>query len=174
MARLLVNPSTGPDEASAAQYPVSPTENIRLSEVVSALSCALDITEGQPEGHAVRSCFFGMRLARAIDLSNEAQSALFYALLLKDLGCSSNAAKMCYLFGNDDQAVKEDFKTTDWRNKWHQVCYIARSTASPQRSLWQWARQFMRVAWRPEVRERTGAFGQRPRGADPERGRGRT
>ena len=30
--------------------------HIPLSEVISALSSALDITEGQPEGHAVRSC----------------------------------------------------------------------------------------------------------------------
>ena len=41
---------------------------IRLSEVVSAMSHALDITEGQPEGHAVRTCFLGMRIAEEIGL----------------------------------------------------------------------------------------------------------
>jgi putative nucleotidyltransferase with HDIG domain len=39
---------------------------------------------------------------------------LFYALLLKDLGCSSNAAKMAYLFGADDHLVKRDAKVVDW------------------------------------------------------------
>ncbi len=29
---------------------------LRMSEVISALSYALDITEGQPAGDAVRSC----------------------------------------------------------------------------------------------------------------------
>ncbi|MEJ7818675.1 MAG: hypothetical protein WKF44_00050 [Rubrobacteraceae bacterium] len=37
-------------------------ENVRLSEVLSALSYALDIVEGQPEGHVLRSCFIGMRI----------------------------------------------------------------------------------------------------------------
>ena len=86
---------------------------IRLSEVVSALSHALDITEGQPEGHAVRTCFLGMRIAEEIGLTADDRLALFYALLLKDLGCSSNAAKVCYLFAADDQTVKRDLKTTD-------------------------------------------------------------
>jgi len=63
--------------------------HVRLSEVVSALSYALDITEGQPPGHAVRTCVIGMRLADVISLSDADRSALFYALLLKDLGCSS-------------------------------------------------------------------------------------
>ena len=41
-------------------------------------------------------------------------SALFYALLLKDLGCSSNAAKIAYLFGADDQLVKRSARMIDW------------------------------------------------------------
>ena len=41
-------------------------------------------------------------------------SALFYALLLKDLGCSSNAAKISYLFRGDDLAVKRSIRMIDW------------------------------------------------------------
>ena len=37
--------------------------DLRLSEILAALSYALDITEGQPRGHAVRTCLIGMRLA---------------------------------------------------------------------------------------------------------------
>jgi HD-GYP domain-containing protein (c-di-GMP phosphodiesterase class II) len=64
---------------------------IRLSEVLSALSLVLDMVEGQPEGHVLRSCFIGMTIAERLQLSEEQRSALFYALLLKDAGCSSNA-----------------------------------------------------------------------------------
>ena len=39
---------------------------IKLSEVIAALSYALDITEGQPEGHAIKTCLIGMRLAEEI------------------------------------------------------------------------------------------------------------
>jgi len=34
-----------------------------LSEVLGALSYALDITEGEPPGHAVRTLSIGMRIA---------------------------------------------------------------------------------------------------------------
>ena len=87
--------------------------DIRLSEVISALSYALDITEGQPMGHAVRSCAIGMRVGEEIGLDDQMRSSLFYALLLKDAGCSSNAAKLSALFGADDFELKRDRKLTD-------------------------------------------------------------
>jgi HD-GYP domain-containing protein (c-di-GMP phosphodiesterase class II) len=86
---------------------------IRFSEIISALSVALDITQGQPEGHSMRSALIGMRLAEELHLATADRSALFYALLLKDLGCSSNAAKMAYLFGADDRLVKRSARMTD-------------------------------------------------------------
>jgi hypothetical protein len=58
------------------------SDGVRLSEVLSALSYILDITEGQQEGHAVRTCMIGMRLAREFYLLPRQRSALFYALLL--------------------------------------------------------------------------------------------
>jgi putative nucleotidyltransferase with HDIG domain len=90
------------------------TTEIRFSEIISALSVALDITQGHPEGHSIRSAVIGMRLAEQQHLSSDQCSALFYALLLKDLGCSSNAAKMAHLFGNDDQRVKRSARMIDW------------------------------------------------------------
>lgn len=110
-------------------------EEIRFSEVVSALSFALDITEGQPEGHAARTCLIGMRLAEGLELSSTERSALFYALLLKDLGCSSNAARVCYLFAADDHTVKRDLKTTDWSNLLHAFQYVSRNVVPEGTSL---------------------------------------
>ncbi|HTM55287.1 MAG TPA: HD domain-containing phosphohydrolase [Pirellulales bacterium] len=87
---------------------------IRLSEIISALSVALDITQGNPKGHCMRSAIIGMRLAEQLRLSTADRSALFYALLLKDLGCSSNAAKMAYLFAADDLVVKRSLRMINW------------------------------------------------------------
>src|SRR5204863_8977549 len=81
-------------------------QEIRFSEIISALSVALDITQGHPHGHCMRTALIGMRLAEELKLPSADRNALFYALLLKDLGCSSNAARMAYLFGADDQLVK--------------------------------------------------------------------
>ena len=77
---------------------------VALSEVLGALSYALDITEGEPPGHAVRTTAIGMRLGEQLGLDDEERSALFYALLLKDAGCSSNAARLSSLFAADDHA----------------------------------------------------------------------
>ena len=88
-------------------------EEFRFSEVLSALSFALDLVEGQPEGHTVCSCLVGMRIADRLGLDEESHSALFYALLLKDAGCSSNASKMSTLFDADDMEAKKNVKTVD-------------------------------------------------------------
>lgn len=69
------------------------------------------MTEGQPEGHCVRACFIGMRVGRALGLSEHQLWELYYVLLLKDLGCSSNAARICQLYMHDDLAFKRDVKT---------------------------------------------------------------
>ena len=47
-----------------------------------------------------------MRLADWLELPEQTRSSLFYAALLKDSGCSSNAAAITELFGVDDQALK--------------------------------------------------------------------
>jgi HD-GYP domain-containing protein (c-di-GMP phosphodiesterase class II) len=84
---------------------------INLSELMAALSHALDITEGQPEGHCVRCCWIGMHIGRQLNLPEDQLWDLYYTLLLKDLGCSSNAARICELYLSDDLQFKRDFKT---------------------------------------------------------------
>jgi len=84
---------------------------LRLSQLISALSHALDITEGQPEGHCIRCCWIGMHVGKRLGLTDEELWGLYYTLLLKDLGCSSNAARICQLYLTDDLSFKHDFKT---------------------------------------------------------------
>ena len=54
-----------------------PGESISLSEVVSALSYALDLTEGAVQGHALRSCVLGMRIGAEMGLSASQTSGLY-------------------------------------------------------------------------------------------------
>jgi HD-GYP domain-containing protein (c-di-GMP phosphodiesterase class II) len=84
---------------------------LKLAELIGALSHALDITEGQPPGHCVRCCWIGMHLGHEIGLPSAMLWELYYTLLLKDLGCSSNAARICELYLADDLDFKRDFKT---------------------------------------------------------------
>jgi putative nucleotidyltransferase with HDIG domain len=102
---------------------------LRLSEVLSGLSHALDITEGQAQGHAERSCLIGMRLAAVLELDDDTRSSLFYALLLKDAGCSSNASKVASLFGADDAEVKSTRRMTDTSSFGDSLRHLVRTTA---------------------------------------------
>ena len=88
-------------------------QDLPLAKLIGALSYALDITEGQPPGHCVRCCLIGMRIGRAIGLPDKSLWELYYTLLLKDVGCSSNAARICELYMTDDIAFKRDFKWVD-------------------------------------------------------------
>jgi putative nucleotidyltransferase with HDIG domain len=88
--------------------------SIRMSDIISALSYALDLTEGQPMGHSVRACMIGMRLAEQVGMSLNDQADLYYGLLLKDAGCSSNASRLFHILGADEIRAKGAVKTTDW------------------------------------------------------------
>ena len=107
---------------------------IRLSAVVGALSYALDLTEGEPPGHALRSCLIGMRLAQELGLDAGARSDLFYALLLKDAGCSANSARMAALFGADDHVAKRTSKRVNWSGRLPALMWSLR-TVAPDGSL---------------------------------------
>jgi len=87
-----------------------PVSTLKLSELIGSLSYALDLTEGQPEGHCVRSCWIGMQVGREAGLAPQQLWELYYTLLLKDIGCSSNAARICELYLTDDLRFKHDFK----------------------------------------------------------------
>ena len=84
---------------------------VSQAELVAAFSYALDLTEGQPAGHCIRACWIGSHVGRELGLGPVELGELYYTLLLKDLGCSSNAARICELYEADDRAFKQGFKT---------------------------------------------------------------
>ncbi len=123
---------------------------VALSEVVASLSRALDLTEGQPLGHAVRACMIGMRLGAELGYDDERLGALYYALLLKDAGCSSNASRMAALFGSDDRAVKPQKKFVDWDQRMRLALETWRTTGL-QASLFSRMRYFLGIARQENV-----------------------
>ena len=113
--------------------------DIRLSEIVAALSHALDVTEGQPMGHAERTCLIGLRLADAIGLEPARRSSLFYALLLKDAGCSTTSAAFAEVFGADDLLIKREGRLVDPKKPVQTLRALGR-TIAPGAPLLQRAR----------------------------------
>jgi putative nucleotidyltransferase with HDIG domain len=125
-------------------------DEVALSEVLGALSYALDLTEGEPPGHALRATAIGMRLAERIGLGEEDRSSLFYALLLKDAGCSSNAARLSSLFAADDHVAKRAMKVTDWSKPGALAAYTWRNI-EPGRGPLAKARRMRAITHEDEV-----------------------
>jgi putative nucleotidyltransferase with HDIG domain len=121
--------------------------SILLSEIISALSYALDLTEGQPMGHSVRACMIGMRIAQQAGVSVPEQADLYYSLLLKDAGCSSNASRLFHILNADEIRAKGDVKTTDWtRVGWESLHYALTHVATGMPFLQRMQRLFQVAA----------------------------
>ncbi len=86
-----------------------------------------------------------MELARIIGLPEAQQQHLFYALLLKDAGCSANAERMFQVFGGDDQAAKRGAWERDWRTLRGKASY-ALKFAEPGGTLGARIRSFLSLA----------------------------
>ncbi len=131
---------------TSATTPRTTNDIPALREIISALSFALDLTEGAVSGHALRSCLLALRLADALDLPAVEQADLYYAALLKDVGCSSNSARMCQIFGADDRAMKCDTKLEDWtRPGLHMLPFLWKNVL-PGQSPFRRAERIFRIA----------------------------
>src|SRR5271156_6815860 len=75
-------------------------------------------------GHSVRSCMLGMRIAQHIGMPISERGDLFYAVLLKDAGCSSNSSKLFHIVAGEEIITKRDGKVTHWsRVGWESLEY---------------------------------------------------
>ena len=120
-------PDTGGMKPRPARIP--PPKVVPLTDVLAALSFALDLTEGQPMGHSLRSCLISMDLAERLDLPLQVRRDLYYAALLKDAGCSSNAAAVFQMFGGDEIVAKRERMVTDWSNDFTAALFALRHSA---------------------------------------------
>ncbi|MEO8759207.1 MAG: HD domain-containing phosphohydrolase [Devosia sp.] len=61
----------------------------------------------------MRACWIGIHIGQQLGLSPAELSELYYTILLKDVGCSSNAARICQLYVTDDINFKNRAKFLD-------------------------------------------------------------
>jgi len=69
------NPVTGPA-----------CEQLRLAELLAALSLGIDLGFGQPMEHVLRQCIIALRLAERIGLDDSDRATVYYAALLVNVG----------------------------------------------------------------------------------------
>jgi HD-GYP domain-containing protein (c-di-GMP phosphodiesterase class II) len=78
---------------------------VRLAELVAALSLGVDLGFGQPMEHVLRQCLIALRLAEGLRLDEDQRAVAYYTALLVNVGCHTDAHEQAKWFG-DDIAVK--------------------------------------------------------------------
>jgi HD-GYP domain-containing protein (c-di-GMP phosphodiesterase class II) len=84
---------------------------VRLAELVAALSLGVDLGFGQPMEHVLRQCLIALRLAERMGLDDGERVIVYYTALLVNVGCHSDAHEQAKWFGDDIalKAVKYDY-----------------------------------------------------------------
>ena len=83
------------------------TEQVRLAELLGALSLGIDLGFGQPMEHVLRQCWIALRLSDHLGLDEDERSVVYYTALLTNVGCHTDAHEQARWFG-DDIALKGD------------------------------------------------------------------
>jgi HD-GYP domain-containing protein (c-di-GMP phosphodiesterase class II) len=91
---------------------VASSTELRLAEVMAALSLATDLGMAQPLEHALRTCILAVRLGEALELSETDLRDVYYYALLRYIGCNADTYAFAALWG-DELAVRADFATVD-------------------------------------------------------------
>lgn len=64
----------------------------RLAEILGALSMATDMSAGNPPGTSLTATVISVRIGRALGLSNDELSSLYYAGILRFIGCTATSS----------------------------------------------------------------------------------
>src|SRR5258706_1419138 len=78
-----------------------PHPQMRLAELVAALSLGIDLGFGQPMEHVLRQCMIALRLAECVGLDEDERRVVYYTALLVNVGCHSDAHEQAKWFGDD-------------------------------------------------------------------------
>jgi HD-GYP domain-containing protein (c-di-GMP phosphodiesterase class II)/DNA-binding CsgD family transcriptional regulator len=88
-------------------------EDLRLADVLAALSVATDLGMGHEPEKAVRACLVATELARRCGLRTAQVRDVYYTSLLQHLGCTAPAHETTVLFGDDVGVLPVAERTDD-------------------------------------------------------------
>ncbi|MEB3982232.1 LuxR C-terminal-related transcriptional regulator [Mycobacterium sp. 663a-19] len=109
---------------------------VSRTEVLAALSLAVDLGLGQPMDHMLRSATMGTRLARRLGLGERECGTVFYTGLVMWIGCHADSHEYARWFG-DDIAMRHDSHFIDWSGPAYRrflLGNLGRGSTLPQRA----------------------------------------
>ncbi len=89
------------------------TREIRLADLLSALSLATDLAMAFPPETALRTCLLAVQIGRELRIPEEQLADLYYVPLLRHIGCTSYSHEEAVAFGGDDNTTRRDFTGID-------------------------------------------------------------
>ena len=90
---------------------------MRLAEPLAALSLITDLALGKPTETAIRACIVAACLTERLGLSATERRDVYYATLLRSIGCTSTSHEIAWLFGDDIEANRKAWRSRargDW------------------------------------------------------------
>lgn len=90
------------------------SQELRLADLLAALSVTTDLGMGQPPEKAIRTCLLATGLARAMGLPDAQVRDVYHASLLRHLGCTATASLEARLHGGDELASRRAAEPTDF------------------------------------------------------------
>ena len=89
-------------------------ERLRLADLLAALSLVTDLGMGLQQETALQVCLLATRLAHCAGLPAREVTDVYFAALLRFVGCTSYAHEEALLFGGDDIALRAGGARTDF------------------------------------------------------------
>jgi HD-GYP domain-containing protein (c-di-GMP phosphodiesterase class II) len=87
--------------------------DLRLADLLAALSVTTDLAMGQVPEKAIRACVVGTEVARHLNLPEPEVADVYYTTLLKHLGCTATSHEETALFGPDELGFRRVAERTD-------------------------------------------------------------
>lgn len=103
-----------------------------VAEMLAVLSLATDLSMGLPMEHGVRSCFIGMCLAAELEIPHRDRSDLYYASLIKEVGCVCGASQLAAWIEGDEMNALADLYTLNPENPRDMIAWMVRHVAVGQ------------------------------------------
>src|SRR5215471_2708180 len=118
---------------------------VRLAELVAALSLGVDLGFGQPMEHVLRQCLIALRLAERVGLDEGDRVVVYYTALRVTVGCHSDAHEQAKWFGDDIA-----FKGAKYENRLAGAAAAMRlfGSGTPPLHRFRVGLEFTRAGWR--------------------------
>lgn len=98
---------------------------LRLAELLAALSLVTDLARGRPAEEALRACLVATRLARVLGLSPGEASDVYYMTLLRFIGCTAPSHEYTVSLGADHVSGRGRGDMSDLTNAREALAFLA-------------------------------------------------